>query len=57
VLVLDLLAIRANFGIWVKLTHALMFAVRHLPDDALGVEREVMALDKSRPAIRLAMSQ
>ena len=56
-LVLDLLAIRANFGIWVKLTHALMFAVRHLPDDALGVEREVMALDKSRPAIRLAMSQ
>jgi hypothetical protein len=36
-----------------KLTHALMLAVRYLPDDALGVQREVMALDKSRSAIRL----
>ena len=30
-----------------------MFAVRHLPYDALGVQRKVMALDKSWPAIRL----
>ena len=36
-----------------KLTHALMFAVRYLPYDALGVQRKVMALDKSWSAIRL----
>jgi hypothetical protein len=36
-----------------KLTDALTFAVRHFPYDALGVQREVMALDKSRSAIRL----